>query len=87
MVRAAKDGPDDETFIVATEVGILTRMQQIAPSKNFVPADPEALCAFMKTITLDAVKDSLEKDQHIITVPPDVAKRATAALDRMVSIG
>jgi quinolinate synthase len=87
MVRAAKDGPDDETFIVATEVGILTRMEQIAPSKNFVPADPEALCAFMKTITLDAVKQSLTKDQYIITVPPDVAERATAALDRMVSIG
>jgi quinolinate synthase len=87
MVRAAREGEDDETFIVATEVGILTRMRQIAPTKNFVPADPEALCAFMKTITLDAVKDSLVKDQHIITVPPDVAERATAALDRMVSIG
>ncbi|UCD23304.1 MAG: quinolinate synthase NadA, partial [Gemmatimonadota bacterium] len=65
MVQAAREGEDNETFIVATEVGILTRMQQIAPTKNFVPADPEALCAFMKTITLDAVKDSLTKDQHI----------------------
>ncbi len=87
MVRAATNGSDDDTFIVATEVGILTRMQQVAPNKTFIPADPEALCAFMKTITLDAIKDSLVKDQHIITVPPDVAERATAALDRMVSIG
>jgi quinolinate synthase len=87
MVRAARGGSDGDAFIVATEVGILTRMRQVAPSKTFVPADPEALCAFMKTITLDAVKDSLVKDQHIITVPPDIAQRARAALDRMVSIG
>lgn len=87
MVRKVMNGSGCDTFIVATEVGILNRMHQVAPDKTFVAADPEALCAFMKAITLDAVRDSLVKDQHIITVPPDVAERARAALDRMVSIG
>jgi quinolinate synthase len=87
MVRRATKDEDESTFIVATEVGILTRMENIAPDKTFVPADPQALCAFMKTITLEGVRESLVQDQHVITVPPEIAERARAALDRMVSIG
>jgi quinolinate synthase len=41
----------------------------------------------MKTITLESVRDSLVEDQFLVTVPDDVAARARAALDRMVSIG
>jgi quinolinate synthase len=86
MVRLAVERPAT-TFIVATETGILHRMRQVAPRKTFVPADPEAVCAFMKTITLPAVRDALRKDRYPITVPSDVAARARAALDRMVALG
>jgi len=75
------------TFIVATETGILHRMRQVAPQKRFVAADPEAVCAFMKTITLPNVRDALLRDQHVVTVAPDIARRARAALDRMVALG
>ena len=86
MVREAREG-SASTYIVATEVGILHRMQQMAPYKTFVPADPQAVCAFMKTITLERVIQSLRHDQHAVTVPCHIADRARAALDRMVSIG
>lgn len=86
MVQRARQGRAD-TYIVATEVGILHRMERSAPDRCFVPADPEAKCAFMKTITLDAVRDSLLLDRHLVTVPDEIARRARAALDRMVSIG
>ena len=86
MVRLAAERPA-ATFIVATETGILHRMRQVAPRKTFVPADPEAVCAFMKTITLPAVREALREDRYLITVPPDVAARARAALDRMVALG
>jgi quinolinate synthase len=75
------------TFIVATETGIMHRMQQFAPGKRFVAADPEAVCAFMKTITLENTRDALLKDQYHVTVPLDVARRARAAVDRMVALG
>ncbi len=78
---------DAPSFIVATEVGILHRMKQVAPHKEFIAADPEAQCAFMKTITLESVHDSLVHNRHVIDVPPDIRRKATAALDRMVSIG
>jgi quinolinate synthase len=86
MIRLAQSSPAP-SFIVATEVGITHRMKQVAPDKEFVAADPEAVCAFMKTITLDRVRDALVHDRHVVTVSDDIAERARAALDRMVSIG
>jgi quinolinate synthase len=86
MVRMVTERPASR-FIVATETGIMHRMQQMAPAKQFIAADPEAVCAFMKTITLSAVRDSLLLDQYHITVPPDIAARARGAIDRMVALG
>lgn len=75
------------TYIVATETGILHRMRQVAPDKRFVAADPEAVCRYMKTITLEKVRDALREDQFPITLSPDVAGRARRALERMIAIG
>jgi quinolinate synthase len=79
--RAAK------TFVVATEVGMLHRLRLNSPDKEFLPADPEASCSFMKTITLEKVRDALALDQHPVVVPKVIAARARAALNRMVSLG
>jgi quinolinate synthase len=86
MVRLARDRPATK-FIVATEVGILHRMSHVVPEKSFLPADPSAVCAFMKTITLERVRDALRLDQYEVTVPDEIASRARQALDRMVTIG
>jgi quinolinate synthase len=86
MIKLVKERPAS-AFIVATETGIMHRMKQIAPGKAFYPADPEAVCAFMKSITLPGVRDALALDQYEISVPEDIARRARLALDRMVSLG
>src|SRR6478752_6261942 len=86
MIRKVTERPASR-FIVATETGIIHRMQQVAPQKSFIPADPEAVCAFMKTITLPGVRDSLTLDRYHITVPPETASRARRAIDRMVALG
>ena len=86
MIRKVTERPATQ-FIVATETGIMHRMQQVAPNKQFIPADPEAVCAFMKTITLPEVRNSLALDRYHITVPPDIAARARRAIDRMVALG
>ncbi len=86
MIRAVTERPV-KRFIVATETGIMHRMRQVAPEKEFIPADPEAECAFMKTITLANVRDSLALDRYHITVPGDIAARAKGAIDRMVALG
>jgi len=86
MIQLATRRPA-KTFVVATEVGMLHRLRQVAPDKTFVPADPEASCSFMKTITLEKVRDALALDQYEIVVPHETASRARAALERMVSLG
>jgi quinolinate synthase len=86
MIRKVTERPATK-FIVATETGIMHRMRQLAPQKQFIAADPEAVCAFMKTITLPGVRDSLALDRYHITVPADIAARARRAIDRMVALG
>ncbi|MCL6592803.1 MAG: quinolinate synthase NadA [Alicyclobacillus sp.] len=76
-----------QAFIVATEVGILHRMQQQNPGKRFIPASEDAVCPFMKKITLAKVVDALEHMRHEVRVEPEVAARARLALERMVAIG
>jgi quinolinate synthase len=86
MIQLTKERPATE-FIIATETGIMHRMQQVAPGKTFLAADPEAVCAYMKTITLPKVRESLRLGRYEITVPEEIARRARLALDRMVSLG
>lgn len=86
MIRKVTERPATQ-FIVATETGIMHRMRQLAPQKQFIAADPEAVCAFMKAITLRGTRDSLALDRYHITVPADVAARARRAIDRMVALG
>jgi len=86
MIRAVTEHPTDR-FIIATETGIMHRMEQMAPQKQFIAADPEAVCAYMKAITLPGVRDSLALDRHHVMVPEDIARRARTAIDRMVALG
>ena len=78
---------DATEFIVATEVGILHRLRRENPSKRFVAANERASCAYMKVTTLPKVKRALERLEHRITVPDDVANRARRAIERMIAIG
>ncbi len=85
MVRRAAQSPA-ETFIVATEVGIIHRMQQLAPAKTFLPASEDAVCRYMKMITPEKVMVALERMEPRVTVEPGVAQRARRAIDRMMAI-
>jgi quinolinate synthase len=85
MVRRAVESPAS-TFIVATEVGILHRMERLAPGKTFLPASPSAVCGYMKMITLPKIAASLETLSPRITVVPEVAARARLAIDRMLAV-
>ena len=78
---------DAEEFIVATEVGILHRLRRENPSKRFYAANERASCAYMKVTTLPKVLTALQRLEHHITVPEEIANRARLAIERMVAIG
>ena len=85
MVRRAAASPAS-TFIVATEVGILHRMHQLAPQKEFFAASEAAICPYMKLITMEKVAASLERMAPRVVVDPTVAARARRAIDRMLAV-
>ncbi len=77
MVRRAAASPAS-TFIVATEVGILHRMEQDSPVKRFLAASEAAVCPYMKRITLEKVARALDRMAPRVTVDPVIAARREA---------
>jgi quinolinate synthase len=75
---------DAHTFIVATETGLLHRLRQLYPDREFVPATRKAVCPNMKLTTLDKAIVALEEGENEILVPPKIRERALAAVERMV---
>jgi quinolinate synthase len=74
-------------FIVATETGMLYPMQKAAPGATLAPANPKAVCKYMKMITLPKLRDSLRDMRFEVKVPPNIADRARRPIERMVAIG
>jgi quinolinate synthase len=85
MLRHVRDSGATE-FAVGTEVGILHRLRKLHPEKTFYPVNPDAACAFMKTITLDNVLSSLETLTPQVSVPAEIAQKARRAIDRMLQL-
>ena len=85
MVDYARRSPA-KRFLVATETGILHRLEREAPGKRFEPVREDAVCRYMKVTTLEKVRDSLRELKHRITVEPEIADRARLAIERMVAI-
>ena len=86
MMRRPGESPARE-FIVATEVGLLHRLQRRYPGQGFYAANERASCAYMKVTTLAKVAEALEHRRHRVAVADDVAARARRAIARMVEIG
>lgn len=86
MVRHAGKS-DAGTFLVATETGVLHRLRQQAPDKEFFAVRESAVCNFMKMITLEKVHRSLRDMVYQVTVPEPIAARAKVAIDRMLAVG
>ena len=85
MIRFARSSAK-ERFLVATETGILHRLRKEAPEKRFEAVSEEAICRYMKLITLEKLRDSLRDWRHRVTVPPETAARARQAIELMVAI-
>lgn len=79
------------TYIVATESGILHQMQKSSPHKTFIPAPPNNACAcndcpHMKLNTLEKLYNCMKYDQPEIILPEDVIVRAQKPIERMLEI-
>ena len=85
MVRHARQSHADK-FLVATETGILHRMRKENPSKTFLPVKEDAVCEYMKTITLEKVYRSLRDMVYEVKVPGEIADKARLSIQRMLEL-
>jgi len=86
MLRFARSS-DADTFIVATETGMLHPLAKENPGKEFIAANRAASCRYMKMITLPKLRDALRDLKPVVRVDPKLAERARVPIDRMVAIG
>ncbi|HMK91993.1 MAG TPA: quinolinate synthase NadA, partial [Thermoleophilia bacterium] len=68
----------------ATETGLLHRLHTLYPDRDFYPAARGAVCPNMKRTTLEKAIEALDEGLNEITLPPKIAERALASVQRMV---
>lgn len=79
------------SFIVATEAGILHQMQKASPNKLFIPAPPENNCScnecpHMKRNTLEKLYLCMEFEMPEIILEDWIIREGRASIDRMLEI-
>jgi quinolinate synthase len=85
MLKHVQESVNDQ-FLIATETGMLHPLIKNNPEKTFHPISPEAVCEYMKAITLPKVLLSLQNDQYQITVPEEIASKARLSIQRMLEL-
>lgn len=90
MINYVKTYPDGK-FIVATEAGILHKMQQEVPNAVLIPAPAQedntcacSECAYMKVNTMQKLYDCLRNESPLIEIPENIRKRALVPIKRML---
>ena len=85
MIKYANQSNAKE-FVVATETGILHQLQKQNPEKEFHPVKGDAVCEYMKMITLEKLYRSINEEIYEVKVPEEIAKRAIKPITRMINI-
>jgi len=92
MMNYIVNSPSD-TFIVATEVGILHQLKKKIPNKTLIPAPSHedntcacSECAFMKVNTLEKLYLCLRDELPEITIDETLRKKALLPIEKMLAL-
>ncbi|MDR1168164.1 MAG: quinolinate synthase NadA [Heliobacteriaceae bacterium] len=84
MDFAAKS--NKKTFIIATEKGVVDRLQRDYPQKEFILVKDDIVCQHMKWHTLSDIYNALELEQYEIEVGGEIAGKALKSIKRMLEV-
>jgi quinolinate synthase len=90
LLKYTENDPS-QSFIVATETGILHQMKKNSPGKSFIPAPPDNACAcndcpHMKLNTLEKLYLCMEYEQPEIIMDEALRLAAKKPIDKMLEI-
>lgn len=82
---------DNKKFIIATEPGIIHKMKQNDPTKEYIPLPPitkheQSICYNMKKHTLEKVLDALKFIQFEINMDKELIEKAKKPIERMIDM-
>ncbi len=77
---------DKKTFIIATEKGVVDRLQRDYPEKEFILVSKRAYCHNMKWHYLEDVLFALENEKNEVFVDEEIAKKALKPIEKMISL-
>jgi quinolinate synthase len=93
IINAVAQMPN-ETFIIATDKRIFSKIRKVAPGKNLIEAPTEgegatcqscARCPWMGMNSLQNLKETLETANNEIHVSSDLARKAKIPIERMLN--
>jgi quinolinate synthase len=92
MLNHVKTSSND-TFIVATEAGLLHQMQLDNPTKTLIPAPSKedntcacSECAFMKVNTLEKLYQCLKDESPEVLLDNEIIEKALLPIQRMLAL-
>ncbi len=81
---------DKKQFVIATEKGVVDRLNRDSKkegwNKEFILIDENIICPDMKKNSLDSIYNTLLKEENVIEIDLDVAKKATKCIEKMFEI-
>jgi len=90
LLNYAKSHPEQKSFLVATESGILHEMQKSCPEVEFIPIPAEGggcnECEYMRMCTLQNLRDCLLNESNEVMVDEAIAKDAIRPIQRMLEM-
>ena len=75
-----------KTFIVATENGMIHRLEKEAPENTYYPVSKNAICPNMKKINLESLLRALQSEESHIKLDREVSEKAYNSLNAMMSL-
>jgi len=85
--RIKNSSSDEAEFIIGTEIGLLERMSQDFPDKEYYLAKEKLICYNMKKHNLELIKyllENLDDKFHEVKVPSEIAKKAIHPIEKML---
>lgn len=85
IMKFAADSSDKQ-FVIATEKGVVDRLQRDFKDKEFILIKDNIICPNMKWHTLDDIYNALYYEQHEIDVDKNIAGKALKCINRMLEV-
>lgn len=85
IMKFAKES-DNNSFIIATEQGVVDRLKRDLPDKEIIPVKDNIVCPNMKMTSLEDILHVLETEENEIFVDENIAPKAVRCIDRMLEV-